>query len=300
MQKHLLPLAALPVALLTACIDAGTHIHINKDGSGTITETVLMEKQAAKSISGMMQSMSETLGGQKDKTLDSNFWWKKEDIEKRVPHMGEGVTLKSLEPCETDTGSGYKATFAFTDINKVSIHPDPNTRAPEQQCQVEDPADTQDTEQTTTGQPAPEATNNPSPDDNITFNFTPGSPAKLTINMPKTKDAEKTCITEQAQNEEANPFTAGMIGAMSQMFKGMRAKSTITVEGNIVQTNATYRDGDTITLMEIDFDKLLSDTKVMEKIMQNQEGSFGENMALLKDNPNVKYDQNNPITIEFR
>jgi len=301
MHKTALPLCLLPAILITGCIDADTDIIINKDGSGTITETVLMEKQSAKSLAGMMAGMRETLGNKNKQSAEPVTWWKKEDIEKRASKMGEGVSLQSVEPYETDTGIGYKATFAFKDVNKIRLEPDPNSHAPEQPEQNQHDGNST----SPTQRDADDVATSTTPEEEtICFTFTAGNPARLSINMPNPKPSSEQSQpspseSQTAQQEESNPFVSGMMGAMGQMFKGMRVKSTLTVQGEIVQTNAAYRDGSSITLMEIDFEKLLSDAKLMEKFIQN-ENSFSKNLSLFKDNPGVKFDPNNPITIEFR
>ena len=46
---------------------------------------------------------------------------------------------------------------------------------------------------------------------------------------------------------------------MQQMFKDMKISLAVEVAGRIVETNAEYRDGSRVTLMEMDFNKVLAE-----------------------------------------
>jgi hypothetical protein len=74
---------------------------------------------------------------------------------------------------------------------------------------------------------------------------------------------------------------------MKQFFKGMRVFLAVDIEGAVDASNATYRNGNRITLVDMDFDKLMahpkqfaafnaagsgSSTKQMQRIMKNIAG----------------------------
>jgi len=48
-----------------------------------------------------------------------------------------------------------------------------------------------------------------------------------------------------------------------QMFKGLHMGMAINVEGKVVKTNSQYVEGSKVTLMDIDFDPLLSDERAL-------------------------------------
>jgi len=289
MNRKLLFLSLVSVSFfLCSCVDYISHIHVKKDGSGTITETVLMEKNAAQSILYLKRGFSENFSAtqQKEQIDASPYWWSKEDIEKQTSLMGEGVTLTSLEPCETEKGNGYKAVFSFTDISKLRFRPKDHSRANNTHEQ---------TEYRETNSQFLHA-------DSVTFSFAKGNPLKLTINMPKTQP-QPNSKADQPTSEDPmrNSLTTHMFGAMSHFFRGMRAKCILTVEGEIVETNSTYRDGNQITIMDVDFDKLFDDSETINKIMQNNaQRAYGKNFEILKTHPHVVYEPKDTVTIEFR
>lgn len=58
-----------------------------------------------------------------------------------------------------------------------------------------------------------------------------------------------------------------------QMFRGMKISNKLVIAPGIKKTNASHREGNTITLMEMDFDKL----------MQNPDGMNALKKIDLKD-----------------
>ncbi len=99
-------------SLLTSCIEIKSIVTVNKDGTATIEESVLMGAQLA----AMMQ------GGQgaqlKGLVMD------KAKAEERAKKLGEGVTVKSHEEIKTPDGkTGVKVVFAVADLSKLKYVP---------------------------------------------------------------------------------------------------------------------------------------------------------------------------------
>ena len=90
------------------------------------------------------------------------------------------------------------------------------------------------------------------------------------------------------------------MGMMSQMFKGMRIAIAIEVEGAIVETNATHRKGSRVTLMEMDFDKLLENQEKFKLFAESKPETFEETKALMKDLPGIKVEMNPEVQIKFK
>jgi hypothetical protein len=81
--------------------------------------------------------------------------------------------------------------------------------------------------------------------------------------------------------------------------KDMKAKVEIRIEGEIVNTNATHIEGNTVTLFDIDFGQLLSDTDKLEQFKKFNPDSFEEVKKLVKDIPGIKVELNKEVFIEF-
>lgn len=92
------------LSLVPSCIQLEAVVSVNKDGSGTIQESVKFSESAA-----------ALAGDQAKQLLDED------KAKERASKLGEGVKFKSLEKTE---GGGAKVTYTFEDISKVSYAPD--------------------------------------------------------------------------------------------------------------------------------------------------------------------------------
>ena len=97
--------------VLMGCIETITLIHVNKDGSGTIEETIV--------ITNAFTELINSFGGEQAKSEDEPELLDEDELRARAVGMGQGVRLVSAEPIKSDKGSGYKAVFHFDDINKL-------------------------------------------------------------------------------------------------------------------------------------------------------------------------------------
>jgi tetratricopeptide (TPR) repeat protein len=96
-----------------------------------------------------------------------------------------------------------------------------------------------------------------------------------------------------------DPQMASMAKEMKDMFKDMKVNIALEVEGNITSTNATHREGSKITLMEVDFGKLLENEEALKKINQLEPRNADEARKLLKDVPGIKVEFNPQLRVEF-
>lgn len=145
--------------------------------------------------------------------------------------MGEGVEFVEARDITLDDGSqGVVATFRFADINNLRIN-------------LNDTPGEEDAD----AAPAP-----------LSFQFTPGDTSKLVIQMPPMQAAEAA--------EEIDEAAMAMMAPMMQMMQGMRVGMSITVDGEIVNTNASHTEGNKIILMDVDMGKLVNDPDTMKKL----------------------------------
>jgi hypothetical protein len=80
----------------------------------------------------------------------------------------------------------------------------------------------------------------------------------------------------------------------------MRVSIVLSVDGDIVKSNATHRSGRRITLIEMDFGKLISHAELLKKIDREKPQSLEEMKTALKNIEGIKLEFEDPVIIDFR
>jgi hypothetical protein len=282
---------------LCGCIQFDTVIKVKPDGSGFIEETFLMRKDFLRQMQALAENTAKELGqtttgdkkeakGQEGKDaearIQSSDFFDEAKLKEKTRQFGEGVTYVSGSKIDTKDYEGFKATYAFRDINKVKIRQDVKGKMPSASAKEE-------------VQPKKKQ-------QDITFVFTKGNPAELVIKLPAGQIPVKT--GDGAPEKE--PVTAGgqlteeMKALLTRMFEGMRMALSIEVVGTILETNAVYRDGSKITLLEVDFGKLIGRPEQLQKFNQAHPETLEEVGKVMKNFPGVKVELNNQVKIKFR
>lgn len=246
-KLFLTALAAMASLVLPSCLQSETTIRLNKDGSGTIIEETTFGAQ----MMGMLAQMA-ALGGEGNNDPLADLV-SEEKAKERAAELGEGVTFEKAEAIEKNGGKGGRITYRFANINKLKIAPGDSMK----NAMPEAP-----------GNEAVEAESQP-----VAFKYADG---ELTILMPEPKKPE-------AAPEGANELDADnpqMEEMMKQMFADMKVSFKLVIEPGIAESNATHKDGDTITLMEMD----------MGKVVQNKEG-LKKLTSLNQEDPSVAMEQ---------
>jgi hypothetical protein len=271
-------LAALAAAAVSGCIQSSTLIKVKPDGSGTIDETITMTAEAAAQLSALA-AMSNDKDKQAGKSgLDDLFSDKQ--ARDAVTKMGQGVTFVSSEKIDTPDRKGLKAIYAFTDVRKLSLE---EMHAPNAGGDA-------------AGVPGAGAQQKDPP---MTFDFKqlPGGNSLLTILQPGVDKAMKTPDETAPAKAAADPKMAEQgIEMMKAFMKGLKIDVAIQVP-RVVKTNSPYADGGTVTLLSMDFDKVLADPAVLERL--NGATTLAETKAALKDFKGIKINFEPQVTIEF-
>jgi hypothetical protein len=262
MRRRLLLLSVIIISLaISGCIDSTTKVTVNGDGSGIITETMGMSKEVVK----QMQQMMPVEDGQ---AVSDDDFFKREDFVEKASEYGQGVKLIDFKTSSNEKSVYAQAVFEFDDIAKIRL----------KQGDTSGMADTQ----TETDE-----------QQYITFNFDKSSDnPTLKINIPQ-KD---TTDAQSAQPPAAKP-SAGEAAMMKQMFAGMHFAGLIEVNGKITSTNADYVEGSTITLFDIQFDKILDRPEILAQLQASQGSQPSQDM--LKGVEGIKLDTNKEIDITF-
>lgn len=271
MKQKLLPLLGLAFAfLLPSCLEVETEITLNKDGSGTITEELMMGAQMV----GMIEMAAAQGGGADNPLADMKD---EEKAKAKAKTYGEGVTFVKAEEIKgKDGGKGVRVTYKFTDINKLSINPvsgmsdiGPMKDAHSAVEKVEDAK--------------------------ATFKYADG---KLTIILPQPDAAEGE--GENKGGEDAPDANDPQAAMAAQMMKGMKMTAKLTIADGIADTNATYHEGNTITLLEMEMDKVLQNPGGMAAI-QGIDKKGPEAMAeALKKVKGIKFETKKEVNVTIK
>jgi hypothetical protein len=260
-------LLAISLALM-GCFESIVLLRVNKDGSGTIEETVV--------ISDAFMELMKSFGGE-EKGEEEEELINEQELLDKAASMGEGVRYVSAEPVKTDRGSGYKAIYSFSDINEVRINQNPgeNVSPPPMGGEEQGPVE-----------------------EWLRFAFSGGRTATLEIIYPSDMEMEQE--EEPAEGGADMDSNPEMMEMMRELYQDMHIGIAVEVAGEITETNASYVDGSTVTLMDIDFAKILQDEEKFKELMNANPETIEEMKELVKDNPGIKVEIEESIRIRFR
>ncbi|HEY3897341.1 MAG TPA: hypothetical protein VGM54_01940 [Chthoniobacter sp.] len=248
------------VCLLTGCIQVEEIVKLKPDGSGTIEETVLIPKAAL----AMMRQMA----GNGGKPLDL---FDEAKLKQAAVKMGDGVTYVSGKKVSTDAGEGFTAVYSFTDANQLKLNPN-------------------------LADSMPGANASPDKDRKVEwmrFHFAKGNPAEVTLTMPPpTLNPNKAA--------KSNTVDDGALQMMEQMLKDLKMTFAVETEGTISETNAAYHDGGRVTLLDVDFNKVLADPEKFKALAKANPQSMQEAKALLKEIDGLKVETSPEVKIKFQ
>jgi hypothetical protein len=201
------------------------------------------------------------------------------DAQSKENQYGPEVKFVSAVPLTTETMGGYKAVYAFKDINKLKINQNPGKKT--------DIPGSKDSL--------------PTKEENILFHLTKGPVSSLTVTMPRGKDKEDKEATaskkDKTDQEQPDPKA---LEQMRRVLEDMGIRIAIEIEGTILKTNATYRKKSTLTLVEMHFGKLLENKDLFEKVVASQPKTVEEAKELVKGIEGLKIEMANPVVVEFK
>jgi hypothetical protein len=274
-----LALAVLVAFTFSGCFQEEKVIKLNPDGSGTVVETMVMSKEVVQQLQGFASGFGGLTGGKsKGDGAASPFQILDENkLRDAADKMGDGVTFVSATPVTTAMGEGFVATYAFEDINKLKVDQNPGDNVP--------------------GGNNPMMKMNKMKKEPVKFEFTKGSPASLTVKMPQPKQADLEKSRPKMPNAAGGDMAAMM---MQQMFKNLKISVAVEVGGKITESNAEYQDGSRVTLVDIDFNKVLADPEKFKALTQAQPKTLEEAKTLVKGIDGIKAETQPTVTVKFQ
>ncbi len=273
-----LGLTAATLLFLTGCMENAALLNLKKDGSGTLTYRIYISSGIMQMFHGIATGMG-TDGGNTGSVdpLESL----KADMEDK---FGDAATLVKTKEIANEQGwEGIEAIYSFDDVNKLNL------------AGMGDEIDSGDGGDQGMGKMGTP----------YRCSFTKGDTATLKI-IPITTDPE--AAKEAAEDLPGVMADMGMEGMgdlglamMKPMMKGMRITLLLSVDGEIVETNSSFKSEkhpNVITLMDLRMDQLLEHPQAMEIMKAGADGA--DKLAAL-NLPGIKIE--NPqkeITVSFK
>ena len=267
----LIALLAVSTLAILSCFDSAVVVKVNKDGSGTVEETVV--------LSTAFTELMAAFGGMGEEA-DEQDPVDEDRLKEKAKAMGPGVELLSAEAVTTAGGSGFKAVYRFRDINTLRINQNPSDNVPS---------------------PTPGAEQAENPEELLQFRFAGGPTATLEILYPQEPEGpgaeEPEADTSGEEEESEDPQ---MMAMMRELYRDMRMKLVVEVAGTVVDTNAAYREGSRITLMEVDFGKLMDEGDSFDRLMRAKPETVEAMKEALEGVEAIKVETARSIRIRFR
>jgi len=260
-------------AVLAGCFQVETTVRVNPDGSGTVEEKMLLSKQMVDQMDQMARAFAEPDEKPKPFSL-----YDAKKLRERAVGMGAGVTFVSGEPLEENGFKGYRVVYSFKDINTLKLSQKGDGPMSGKNAEKE-------------GDEKP-----------IRFRFTPGREACLEVMQPRSEKKTVPAASDSAREpakEQALPLNPEQEKAMAEMLQGMKFSLAIEVNGSIKETNATYRDGNRVTLFEFDLGRMALDAEKLKLLQKVEPASPEEAKEMLKALPGVKVELNEPVELVF-
>lgn len=257
-------------SFFAGCLQIETTLKVEKDGSGTINEKVLFSKTFVKMIKDFTEAFQDS-GSTEEFTL-----FETDNIKADAKNYGENVKYVSHELISNENWEGYQAVYSFNDITMVQISPDPDSKVA---------LDDQSTE-------------TEKEEEYYFFKFVKGDTPQLIIDRPDielsadTDEYDESEKTEQTSEEENEEFI--------KMMEGMKVDVAVEVDGEILNTNATYVHGSKITLFEMNLSEMMKNKEVFKEFKKNEPDNIEEMKQYLEMLPGLKIEVEKPITITFK
>lgn len=257
-------LAAL--LILPGCLESETTVNVNKDGSGTVVQETVLGAQ----MMAMFGQLGALGGDEGADPLDEMF--SADSARKSAASMGEGVTFDKIDRIERGAARGARITYRFEDINKLKLNPAGGLEGMAPDAGVE--AD----------ETVP-----------VTFTYADG---KLTIKQPQNIDEDGGLLDGLPEMPEGaeDPQMKAM---MEQMLADMKVSVRVNVAPGIKKTNATHREGNIITLMEMQFGELLKQEGALDKLSALDPKDKDAMKTTIEGINGIKVDFNDEIEVEF-
>jgi hypothetical protein len=270
MRRLRLLVVGLAASTLTACISMTTVVKVAPDGSGTVTQTMVMQPEVAEMMAGMA-AMGKEEGGPAPELFPEK------ELRAKAAKMGAGVALLSSRRIDGKEGKGVEAVYSFKDIRTLQIEekPTPPLEGVKAQGESEAPQ--------------------------FALTRLANGHSQLVVTFPERKREAGAAEKAPEKAAQSKPPDAADMEKARQILKGLRIGLHVEAGRTVVKTNSPYLKGNRVTLMELDFEALLSDQKKLAALMSTgPEGSLEDAKRILQGLPGIKLNLDRQVTIEFQ
>ena len=254
------------ISLLCGCFNASTAVTVKKDGSGTVTETVLITETVA--------AWTGT------NSAEANLYSHKLRCRDRAINMGRGVTLGTVEEVRTNGMTGFKAVYAFKDVRHLAVDQQPDLSILGNLVQGK-----------TTGSLP------------VTFGLDMSSSPTLVVNFPKPRTPANS-LAQTLVPPMPKGIVADERAVIRTLFKNFRIQLSITAQGGVVSPKASHIASggkDTAFLLDLDIAKTLEDDRQLDKLLAlGQINDMDTARARLSGAAGIKIEPAERIEIVFR
>jgi hypothetical protein len=256
-------LGFLAALALPSCLQNETTITLNKDGSGTVVEETFL---GAKMLEMMTQFAQP---GQPDPVAEM---FSEDKAKAKIVAMGEGVEYVKTEMIDKDGRKGARMHYKFADINKLKVNPSGAVEGLSDQAPGGE-------EEKDDGK------------ENVRFSYADG---KLKIITPPTDfDDMGLPDDEGAENPE-------MEAMMTEMMADMRLTLKLKIADGIGTTNATFAEGDTITLFDVQVGKMFAQKDELKKIGETGKTDKEAAKAAFAQLDGIKVETKEDVTVTIK
>ena len=218
----MLAIVALTAWGLTGCVQVNSDTVIEKDGSGTATLAMSLSPGMADAIKEM-----EELGMNEDQDMEIPMFDEinQADLEKAA--QGKGVKVKKFEKGETEGRQNFHLVLEFEDLKGLSYVMG--------SVMGDDPGDGMGIFETADGNFILKETH---------YDF-PAEPAKETAETKPetTQEGGTSTLTDEEKAQKQMALMGKMMASMGEL----DIKFTITVPGEVIESNAPVVEGNTST-----------------------------------------------------
>lgn len=214
-----------------------------------------------------MIAMMGQLGGQEQADPIAEMF-NEEKAKANATKLGEGVEFVKTEIINDGGKKGARVHYKFADINKLSINP---AGGLESLNDGEEPNEADEKEL-------------------VRFKYAGGT---LSLIVPPTN-------FEEMNMDDAGGENAEMEAMAKQMMSDMSLSMKINLPGGIEKTNATYVDGNTITIMDVKVGKMFDQKAAMKKISETAKTDKPAALAEFKKLDGIKMETNENVTISLK
>ncbi len=254
--------AAFAALMLPSCLETTTTINVNKDGTGTIRQKIVISGEIAQ----MANKPDEAAGHFKDEAAK----------------FGEGVTFVGVKKLDlSDDKFGLQVDFKFDDINKLSIDPNTGMNMGGQ------------------GQPKAESV---TPftfkleKDTLTVT---NNAAKIVEKAEEEADdiAKQLADGMNPLNPDGMMFKKFKEEGAA---KGVKISLVMNFPGGIAETNASNSKDNQVTLAEMDFERIMNQEDKLRKLNKLKANQTKERGELIKEIDGLHTETASEFTVKLK